>query len=41
MLSETEFAYRNQLFDRFLTQMLAEPKKVIINNLPDRQLIKG
>ncbi|MSU75957.1 ArsR family transcriptional regulator [Patescibacteria group bacterium] len=41
LMSETEFAYRSQLFDRFLTLMLAEPKKVIINNLPDRQLVKG
>ncbi len=41
MMTETEFAYRSQLFDRFLTLMLAEPKKVIVNNLPDRQLVKG
>lgn len=41
LMSETEFSYRSQLFDRFLTLMLAEPKKVIVNNLPDRQAVKG
>lgn len=41
VMTETEFAYRSQLFDRFITLMLAEPKKVIINQLGDRQLVKG
>lgn len=38
VMSENEYAYRRQLFDRFITLMLSEPKKVIINNLRDRQL---
>lgn len=41
LMSETEFSYRSQLFDRFLTLMLAEPKKIVVNNLPDRQAVKG
>ncbi len=40
MMSETEYAYRSQLFDRFLTLMMGEPKKVIINNLPHQQPVK-
>ena len=39
-MSEAEYTYRRQLFDRFITLMLAEPKKVVINNLADRQLAK-
>lgn len=38
VMSETEYAYRRQLFDRFLTLMLSEPKKVLINELKERQL---
>lgn len=38
IMSETEYAYRRQLFDRFLTLMLSEPKKVLINKLKERQL---
>lgn len=33
IMSETEFAYRTQLFDRFLTLMLSDPKKVVIDEL--------
>ncbi len=40
MMTETEYAYRSQLFDRFLTLMTGEPKKVIINNLPNPQPVK-
>ena len=38
VMTENEYAYRRQLFDRFITLMLSEPKKVVINNLRDRQL---
>lgn len=40
VMSETEFSYRRQLFDRFITLMLSEPKKVVINRLRDRELTK-
>ncbi|MEX1113548.1 MAG: winged helix-turn-helix domain-containing protein [Patescibacteria group bacterium] len=33
IMSETEYAYRTQLFDRFLTLMLSDPKKVVIDEL--------
>lgn len=43
IMSETEFAYRTQLFDRFLTLMLSDPKKVVIDeiNAVNRPLVKG
>ena len=40
VMTETEYAYRSQLFDRFLTLMMGEPKKVIVNNLPHLQPVK-
>lgn len=40
MMTETEYAYRSQLFDRFLTLMTGEPKKVIVNNLAHSQPVK-
>ncbi len=40
VMSETEFTYRHQLFDRFITLMLGEPKKVVVNGLRDRQLVR-
>ena len=41
VMSEDEFEYRRKLFDRFITLMLSEPKKVIINHLRDRALAKA
>ncbi len=40
VMSEEEYAYRRQLFDRFITLMLSEPKKVVTNTLRDRQLAR-
>lgn len=40
LMTEQEYAYRRQLFDRFITLMLSEPKKIVINNLKDRQLAR-
>jgi DNA-binding transcriptional ArsR family regulator len=40
VMSETEYSYRSQLFDRFLTLMTGEPKKVIVNNLAHSQPVK-
>lgn len=40
VMTEDEYAYRRQLFDRFITLMLTEPKKVVVNNLRDRQLAR-
>ncbi len=39
LMAEPEYLYRRQLFDRFITLMLTEPKKVVINQLKDRQLV--
>lgn len=41
IMTETEFAYRRQLFDRYITLMLSEPKKVVVNRLRDRELAKA
>lgn len=40
VMTEDEYAYRCSLFDRFITLMLSEPKKVVVNNLRDRQLAR-
>jgi hypothetical protein len=40
VMSEEEYSYRRQLFDRFITLMLTEPKKVVVNTLRDRQLAR-
>lgn len=40
VMSEDEYTYRRQLFDRFITQMLSEPKKIVINILRDRSLAR-
>jgi DNA-binding transcriptional ArsR family regulator len=40
VMSEEEYTYRRQLFDRFITQMLAEPKKILVNSLRDRTLAR-
>lgn len=40
VMSEEEYSYRRQLFDRYITLMLSEPKKIVVNNLKDRQLAR-
>jgi hypothetical protein len=41
VMTESEFTYRRQLFDRFITLMLSEPKKLVINRLRDRDLARA
>jgi DNA-binding transcriptional ArsR family regulator len=40
VMSEEEYVYRRGLFDRFITQMLSEPKKLVVNNLKDKSLAR-
>jgi hypothetical protein len=40
VMTESEFSYRRQLFDRFITLMLAAPNKIVINRLRDRDLAR-
>ena len=40
VMTETEYVYRRQLFDRFITLMLSHPNKIVINRLKDRQLVR-
>ena len=40
VMSEEEYTYRRNLFDRFITLMLSEPKKIVVNTLRDRQLAR-
>lgn len=41
VMTESEFTYRRQLFDRFITLMLSEPKKLVINRLRNRDLVRA